>query len=440
MYARILTSLTLGFHIIFAVLGVGIPVLISIAEWLGIRNKDSRYTQMAKRWSKGFTVTVAVGVVTGTCIGLQLSLLWPSFMKTAGEAIALPLFLETFAFFFEAIFLGVYLYTWDRFKNPYLHWAFSIPVIIGSTASAFFIMTVNAFMNAPQGFSLENGTIVAIEPLQAMFNAATPSKAGHMIFSSYATSAFVLAALAAYKIMRGNATVYYKKALQLTISLALIFSLGTALWGDIAGKYLAKHQPEKLAAAEWHFETAGEAELIFGGILDEETQEIKYALRLPYALSVLATNTLDGEVKGLHEVPEDLRPPLFIHYLFDGMVVIGGYMIIVPVWYFIRKKWLRKEAATWELRLIIGGAPLSMLAIELGWIFTEIGRQPWILVGYMKTTHAVTSATNVGEMLVLFSLLYLFLAVVSTSILLRIYKQPVVMDKVHASAIGGESR
>jgi cytochrome d ubiquinol oxidase subunit I len=422
MLARILTSLTLGFHIIFAALGVGFPVLISIAEWLGIRRKDPVYTLMARRWLKGFTVTVAVGVVTGTCIGLQLSLLWPSFMKIAGEAIALPLFLETFAFFFEAIFLGIYLYTWDRFRNPYIHWLFSLPVIIGSTASAFFIMTVNAFMNAPQGFTLANGTIVDIQPLVAMFNPATPSKAGHMILSSYATSAYVLAAIAAYRLLKGGGHEYYRKALTYTVSMALLFSVGTAVWGDFAGKYLAAYQPEKLAAAEWHFETMPQASLILGGVLDKETMTVKHGLEIPYALSILASGSPDAVVKGLDQIPRELWPPLFIHYLFDGMVVIGVYMTLIPVLYFLFRKWRKGEVPKWLLRAILWGAPLSMLAIELGWIFSEIGRQPWILVGYMKTAHAATTADNVGEMLVLFTLLYLFLGVVSTLVLKRMFK------------------
>lgn len=426
MLARILTSMTLGFHIIFAVLGVGIPVLISIAEWLGIRKKDQMYGLMARRWVKGFTVTVAVGVVTGTCIGLQLSLLWPSFMKIAGEAIALPLLLETFAFFFEAIFLGIYLYTWDRFKNPYVHWLFSIPVVIGSTASAFFIMTVNAFMNAPEGFSLVNGAIVDVQPLAAMFNAATPSKVGHMILSSYAASAYVLAAIAAYRLIKGNRHEYYRKALTLTMWLALVFTLGTAVWGDIAGKYLAENQPAKLAVAEWHFETGPRAGLVLGGVLDPKSLEVTNGLKLPYALSILATGSPDGVVTGLNQIPKELWPPLFIHYLFDTMIVIGVYMMVIPLLYFIWRRWRKTETPRLLLHAIVWGAPLSILAIEVGWIFSEIGRQPWILVGYMKTKHAATTADNVGEMLILFGLLYLFLGVVSSLVLSKMFaKKPI---------------
>lgn len=424
LMSRILTGLTLGFHIIFATLGVGVPVMISLAEWTGIRKKDPHYILLARRWSRGFVITVAVGVVTGTCIGLQLSLLWPRFMQIAGQVIGLPLFMETFAFFFEAIFLGIYLYTWERFKKPIYHWLLTIPVIIGSSASAFFITTVNAFMSTPQGFTLENGVITDIDPLKAMFNPATPTKAAHVLSSAYLTSSFVLAAITAFLILQGRRSDYYKKALRLTMAASLIFAVATAVIGDLAGKFLAEYVPEKLAAAEWHFETTDKADLIVGGILDVETQQIKYGLRLPWALSILAHGSPDAEVTGLNEFNRELWPPLFIHYLFDLMVVIGVYLTLVAAAF----QWLRrsKRRDEWNpmlLRAIIWGGPLSMLAIEVGWIFTEIGRQPWILRGYMLTSDGVTTSANVGEMLLLFALLYLVLAVGSTSVLLKLFKK-----------------
>ncbi|WP_232700151.1 cytochrome ubiquinol oxidase subunit I [Brevibacillus daliensis] len=429
MLARILTGITLGFHIIFAALGVGIPLVISIAEFIGIRKKDKQYTLMARRWTRGYVVTVAVGVVTGTCIGLQLNLLWPSFMQLAGEVIALPLFLETFAFFFEAIFLGIYIYTWDRFKNPYIHWLISIPVVVGSTASAFFIMTVNAFMNTPQGFTMVDGVLRDIQPLGAMFNPATHSKVGHMVFSTYSTAAFTLAAIAAMSLIKGKKHSYHKKALHFTLTLAFIFSMGTALYGDIAGKFLAKYQPAKLAAAEWHFDTKGEAELILGGVLNKETQEVKYAIEIPYALSILATNKPSGEVIGLNDIPKSEWPPLFIHYLFDSMVAIGSYMILVPVLYFAIVKIRKRKPKKWILWATVAGSPLAFLAIELGWVFAEIGRQPWILVGYMKTSHAATTADNVGQMLILFLLLYAFLGIFCSGVLLKMFRdKPVEIE------------
>ncbi len=189
VYSRILTALTLSFHILFATIGVGVPLMIALAEWTGIRKNDPHYILLARRWARGFVVTVAVGVVTGTAIGLQLSLLWPDFMQLAGQAISLPLFMETFAFFVEAIFLGIYLYTWDRFTNPVKHLLLLMPVVIGAASSAFFITTVNAFMNAPQGFEIIGNTLVDISPLTAMFNPAVPTKTAHVLITCYLASA-----------------------------------------------------------------------------------------------------------------------------------------------------------------------------------------------------------------------------------------------------------
>lgn len=213
IFSRILTGTTLAFHVIFATIGVGIPLMIALAEWIGIKRNDEHYHLLARRWARGFVITVAVGVVTGTAIGLQLSLLWPNFMEVAGHTISLPMFMETFAFFFEAIFLGIYLYTWDRFKNRFRHFLLLIPVAIGATASAFFITTVNSFMNTPEGFHYIGDVLHNVNPLAAMFNAATPTKVAHVIASAYLTSAFILAAIAAFKILRGSRHVYHKKKL-----------------------------------------------------------------------------------------------------------------------------------------------------------------------------------------------------------------------------------
>ncbi|GJM82758.1 cytochrome ubiquinol oxidase subunit I [Paenibacillus sp. HMSSN-139] len=334
--SRMLTGLTLFVHIVFASIGVGVPLMIALAEWRGIRAADLHYTLLARRWARGFVISVAIGVVTGTSIGLQLSLLWPTFMRVAGQAIALPLFMETFAFFVEAIFLGIYLYTWDRFKNKLLHLLLLIPVAIGSSASAFFITTLNAFMNTPQGFRLKNGVIADFRPLVAMFNPATPTKVAHVLASSYTVSAGILAGIAAFSLLRGRDHAYFKKALKLTVVSSFVFALATAVIGDFSGKFLAKYQPEKLAAAEWHFETMERAPLIYGGVLDE-AGNVKYALEIPYALSILAGNSPNTTVIGLEEFPEDVRPPLLIHYMFDLKVTIGALLVLIPFLYLLRR-------------------------------------------------------------------------------------------------------
>lgn len=421
MLSRMLTTMTLAFHIIFATIGVGVPVLISLAEFIGIKRNDAHYILLARRWARGFTITVAVGVVTGTCIGLQLSLLWPSFMRIAGQVISLPLFMETFAFFFEAIFLGIYLYTWDRFKKPIYHWLLSIPVIIGSSASAFFITTVNAFMNTPQGFTLKDGAITGIDPLKAMFNPATPSKVFHVLTSSYMTSAFILAAITAWVILFGKKTEYHVKSLKLTMAAGLVFALGTAVAGDVSAKFLAEAQPEKLAAAEWHFETGKNADLILFGTIDEN-REIHNEIRVPKMLSFLAGNSFKTEVIGLDRIPEDEQPPLWIHYMFDLMVTIGMYATFISAVFLFLLLFRGNPFNKPLLWSIVASGPLSMLAIEFGWIFAEVGRQPWILRGYMKVAEGATKADDVGLTFLMFLALYLVLAVMTVIVLTRMFK------------------
>ncbi|MBO0588334.1 cytochrome ubiquinol oxidase subunit I [Sporosarcina sp. E16_8] len=420
-FSRILTETTLSFHIIYATIGVGVPLMIMIAQWVGIKKNDDHYILLARRWARGFIITVAVGVVTGTAIGLQLSLLWPNFMELAGNVIALPLFMETFAFFFEAIFLGIYLYTWDRFENQKKHFLLLIPVAIGASFSAVFITIVNAFMNAPRGFDIVNGEFVNVNPLLAMFNPAMPTKVAHVVATSYMTAAFVLAAIAAFRLLKGSNHEYHKKALYLTMKVGLVFAIVSAIIGDFSGKYLAEYQPEKLAAAEWHLETSENAPLIMYGILKDG--EVKYAIKIPYALSFLAHGSFTQEVAGLDQFPEDEVPPLYIHYLFDIMVSIGIWMTLLAgvFWLGVQRGW-KMVSAKWFRWLIVLGGPLSIVAIEAGWWLAEVGRQPWILRGVMRTEDAATTSGHVDSMLVLFCLLYLVLGVGSVVVLRRMFR------------------
>ena len=337
--------------------------------------------------------------------------------------------MEVFAFFFEAIFLGIYLYTWDRFENQKKHLLLLIPVALGASFSAVFITVVNAFMNSPQGFDIVDGQIVNISPLLAMFSPAMPTKVAHVLSTAYMTSAFILASIAAYRMLRGSTHLYHKKALYLTLKLALVFSISTALLGDFAGKYLAEYQPEKLAAAEWHFETEENAPLILYGVLDDE--EIKYAIRIPYALSILAHSNPFAEVIGLDQFDEDVTPPLYIHYLFDIMVTLGMLLILIALLYIIGliRKWSFIHSK-WFLWIMVLSGPLSMIAIEVGWWFTEVGRQPWILHGLMRTAEAATSNEYVGWMLVLFACLYLLLGAGSIYVLTSMFNRNTVEQEL----------
>jgi cytochrome d ubiquinol oxidase subunit I len=443
--ARFLTGMTLAVHIIFATIGVGMPLMFAIAEFLGIKKNDPSYTALAKRWSKGYTITVAVGVVTGTIIGLQLSLLWPTFMQMGGHVIALPLFMETFAFFFEAIFLSIYLYTWNRFKGKWTHVILSIPVIIGGSFSALFITSVNSFMNTPAGFQVKDGRMVNVEPWAAMFNASFLVRSFHVVATALMTMAFILAAVAAFKLLKNKVSkdaVYHKKALKITMILGLVFTLGSMIAGDLSAKFLHKVQPEKLAAYEWHFDTGSKADLVFFGTLNEHTQQVTGAIKIPGLLSFLADDNINTKVKGLNDFPKADLPPLIVHYFFDLMVSLGVFCFIISAAYvatLIFKKLRRFMHAKPMLYGILLTGPAAMLAIEFGWFLTEMGRQPWIVRGYLKVKEAATQAGGLTFVTIMFGLLYIVLMVTSAYVLIRMFKnKPAYKDIAAVSNERGE--
>ena len=433
--SRFLTGMTLAVHIIFATIGVGMPLMFVIAEFLGIRNNDAHYIALAKRWSKGYTITVAVGVVTGTIIGLQLSLVWPTFMKMGGHVIALPLFMETFAFFFEAIFLSIYLYTWERFKNKWIHFVIGLPVIIGGSFSAFFITSVNSFMNTPAGFEMKNGRMVNVQPLEAMFNSSFIVRSFHVVATAGMTMAFILAAIAAFKLLKQSYSedkIYHLKALKMTMIVGFISTLLSMLAGDMSAKFLHKVQPEKLAAYEWHFDTQSQANLVFFGVLNEKTNEVSGAIEIPGMLSFLADNNFKTTVKGLNDFPKNELPPLIVHYFFDLMVSMGVFCFVISgifMLILLIKKLRHFITHKVVLYSILLTGPASMLAIEFGWFLTEMGRQPWIVRGYLRVSQAATQAGGITLVTILFGLLYLVLIVTSAYVLLRMFRnKPAIND------------
>ncbi|MFM2576250.1 cytochrome ubiquinol oxidase subunit I [Staphylococcus warneri] len=433
--SRLLTGMTLAVHIIFATIGVGMPLMFVIAEFLGIRNNDAHYIALAKRWSKGYTITMAVGVVTGTIIGLQLSLVWPTFMKMGGHVIALPLFMETFAFFFEAIFLSIYLYTWERFKNKWIHFVIGLPVIIGGSFSAFFITSVNSFMNTPAGFEMKNGRMVNVQPLEAMFNSSFIVRSFHVVATAGMTMAFILAAIAAFKLLKQSYSedkIYHLKALKMTMIVGFISTLLSMLAGDMSAKFLHKVQPEKLAAYEWHFDKQSQANLVFFGVLNEKTNEVSGAIEIPGMLSFLADNNFKTTVKGLNDFPKNELPPLIVHYFFDLMVSMGVFCFVISgifMLILLIKKLRHFITHKVVLYSILLTGPASMLAIEFGWFLTEMGRQPWIVRGYLRVSQAATQAGGITLVTILFGLLYLVLIVTSAYVLLRMFRnKPAIND------------
>ena len=406
-------AMSLAFHIIFAVLGIGMPLLMVLAEREWMRTGEPVWLDLAKRWAKGTAILFAVGAVSGTVLSFELGLLWPGFMEYAGAIIGMPFSLEGFAFFTEAIFLGVYLYGWNRL-TPRAHWWSGVAVTVSGTISGVFVVLANAWMNAPTGFRLVDGRPVDIDPIAAMLNPAALPQALHMTLAAFAATGIAIAGISAVALRRDPTIRVHRAALRLALWVAVPASLLQVVSGDLSAKFVAEHQPVKLAAMEGHFETARGAALRIGGIPDEAAGVTRYAIEVPTMLSVLAFGDPDAEVKGLEAVPRDEWPPVLItHLAFQVMVGLGTLMAVASLW--VVMCWVRRRDVVADRRLLTLLAwlmPAGFIAVEAGWVVTEVGRQPWIIQGVMRTADAVTPMPGLAAPFALFTLLYLFLGTV----------------------------
>ncbi|WP_338752294.1 cytochrome ubiquinol oxidase subunit I [Bacillus sp. FJAT-52991] len=430
--ARSLFGTTMAFHIIFATIGVGLPFMILTAELLYQKTKDLDYVVMAKRWTKTFAVLLGVGIPTGTIAGVQLSLLWPGFMEVIGRVMPLPFQIEIYAFFVEALFMSIYVYAAERIA-PWMRIVSLVFVALGALASAVLITNVHAFQGTPAGFRYENGKFVDIDPWAAFFNPSFFVTAGHVALSAYVVGAFVVASVAAYKMMKNKREskvyLFHQKALMISLVVGGICSFLTAINGHESAQYLHEYQPEKLAAAEGLFDTQSHAPLAIGGVTDRDTQSVKGAIEIPWLLSFLAGNSFDTVVVGLNDFPEEYWPPLFIHTLFNVMVGIGSLLIFLAFVGLIWKKLSKKEhfpkALLW---IYVLSGPLAIIAIECGWIFACTGRQPWVIYHVLQTADSVTSAPNLMILFILFLIVYVILGVAVVAVLLYFFRKNTELD------------
>ncbi|MFK7929431.1 MAG: cytochrome ubiquinol oxidase subunit I [Myxococcota bacterium] len=424
LIARSQMALSLGFHIVFAAVGIGMPLLMVIAEVLGWRTGDRTYDVLAKRWSKGVAILFAVGAVSGTVLSFELGLLWPSFMEFAGPIIGMPFSLEGFAFFLEAIFLGVYLYGWDRVPK-WAHVASGVMVTVCGTLSGVFVTATNAWMNSPQpwGYTLdEAGNVATVDPLVAMFNPMFPSQALHMTIAAFLALGIAVAAVHAHGLLNDPESQFHRKAFGIAIVVAAVTGLIMPATGHLAGEAVGHYQPVKLAAMEAHWETTEGAAFLIGGIPDEQAEETHYGIEIPYLLSLLATGDPNGEVLGLSDVPEENRPPVaIVHFSFQIMIAIGSWLAALGVFVLGYAAWKRRiprmRALLWA---VVVSGPMGMIAIETGWIVTEVGRQPWIIHELVRTADAVTPMPGLMVPFLSFMALYLFLGVMCVVLLRRL--------------------
>ncbi len=418
--ARSLMAMSLGFHIIFAVVGMAMPLLMIIAEWRWIRTGQDVYLALAKRWAKGTAILFAVGAVSGTVLSFQLGLLWPRFMEWAGPIIGPAFSIEGFAFFTEAIFLGIYLYGWNRVR-PLMHLTAGALVTLSGIASGVFVVLANGWMNTPRGFTLVDGMPADIDPIAALLNPSGLVQVPHMIIAAFGATGFVVAGIHAFLLLRNPRNVFHQKALMIAFLVGGIAALAQPLSGHSLATAVAEFQPTKLAAVEGHFKTDAGASFRLGGIVDSENETVWYALEIPYGLSLLLYADPDATVKGLDQTPRGLWPPVGVVRTSFQIMIIAGFamagLALVGFWLW----WRRGDPSRSPLFLkaMVVAAPLGFIATEAGWVSTEVGRQPWVITGFLKTADAVTPMPGLIIPLVMYGLLYLLLGIVVVWLMLR---------------------
>ncbi|MDQ6886418.1 MAG: cytochrome ubiquinol oxidase subunit I [Gemmatimonadota bacterium] len=422
--ARSQMGMSLAFHIIFAVVGIGMPVLMVVAEARWLRTGEAVYLDLAKRWATGSAILFAVGAVSGTVLSFELGLLWPGFMAFAGPLVGMPFSLEGFAFFTEAIFLGVYLHGWDR-VGPRAHLAAGVLVAVSGAMSAVFVVIANAWMNTPRGFTLVDGRPAHVDPVAAMMTPAALPQTLHMVLAAYAATGFAVAGVHAFLILRGRDNIFHRRALGIALLVAAPTAIVQPLSGDLSARYVARWQPVKLAAMEGQFRSQRGAPLRVGGWPDRDARVTRYAIEIPRGLSLLAFHDPNAEVRGLESFPVDEWPPLRpVHVGFQVMVAFGGFLALVSlaaVWLTIRRRDIASHR--WMLAAIAAGGPMGFLAVEAGWTVTEVGRQPWIIYGVTRTADAVTPMPGLVVPFLGFTLLYLLLAAIVVWLLARQFGQ-----------------
>ncbi|HEV3152439.1 MAG TPA: cytochrome ubiquinol oxidase subunit I [Candidatus Baltobacteraceae bacterium] len=417
--ARAQMGTSLEFHFVFSALGVGMPLFMLLIEALWLKTGDRDYYLLARTWSKAMAALFAVGAVSGTVISFELGLLWPQFMRYAGGIIGTPFSMEGFAFFIEAVFVGIYLYGWERL-SPRAHWLCGIPVAISGAASAFFVMTANAWMNTPAGFRLAGGRVVDVDPIAAMFNPAWRTEVLHTMLACYTFTAFLLASIYALKTLR-NGPAAAAKALRVAMIAALIFAPAQVLAGDMSARFDAHAEPEKLAAMEGQFKTESGAPLRIGGIPDRAAHVTRFALEIPGGLSFLATGNPRAVIRGLDDFPQNRIPnAALVHPFFQLMVGLGTAMVLVAIWWLFAT-WIRHDVRSRALLwAIVVMGPAALVAMEAGWMVTEEGRQPWVARGYFLVSQSVTPSRGVNVTFVAFTVLYVLLALTLLWLLRRI--------------------
>ena len=430
MAARWQMTLSLVFHIVFAAIGIGLPLLLVLVERKYLRTGQEHYRRLARTWARAVGVLFAVGAISGTALAFELGLLWPRYMEATGPVVGHLFALEGFAFFLEAIFIGLYVYGWDR-VSPRTHWWCGVVIAASGMVSGILILGVNAWMQIPAGFDLPaylaSGRISVSDPVAIFKQPAWLYMALHSTLSCYIAVSFAVAAIYAWGMLRGRDDPAHRSAIRLALGVGLIAAVLQPFSGDAMAKFVFRTQPAKFAAMEGQFRTQTYAPLRLGGLPDEANSRTDYAIEIPGGLSFLASMNPATEVRGLDSIPRSNWPNVALtHASFQVMVVLGAIMFIVAAWFWIAL-WRKGKSATqsrWLLRALVVCGPLGFLALEAGWMVTEVGRQPWVIQGILRTSDAVTPAAGVQPVFYAFTALYLLLAIAVVLVVRRVTRKP----------------
>jgi cytochrome d ubiquinol oxidase subunit I len=415
--ARAQMATTLGFHIILACFGIAFPTIVLVAEYRGLRRSDDVAMLLARRWSQVLGVLVAVGAVTGTVLSFEMGLLWPGLMRTYGAVLGVPFGFEGIFFFLEAIFTGIYLYGWQRLPG-WMHFWTGIPIAITGLGGAVAVMAANSWMNQPGGFTLSHGKVVAVDPWQVFFNKATVYETPHMILAAYMVVGFLVAAVYAAGILRGHRDRYHRLGFGIPFTIGAILTPIQIFVGDTAARAVASAQPVKFAAIEYVTRTGRDVSEYLGGFY--VNGKVYFGLRIPYADSLLVGFKPSTRVTGLNSVAPALRPPAItlIHLSFDAMIGLAFLLLLAglwALWVWWRRRALPRQQWFWWLGIACG--PAALVAMECGWIVTEVGRQPWVVYNLMTTSQAATTNGGVIDTLTAVIVLYAVLGVATVVIL-----------------------
>ncbi len=395
LQARQMQALSFAVHIPLVCFGIAFPAMIMFVEWRALRTGDELYLTLARRWSRIMAALFAVGVITGTILSFEMGLLWPNFTATFGSVFGLGFAIEGFSFFLEAIFIGIYIYGWDRLPRV-AHLLSAVPIVISGFTGSLMVIAVNAWMQHPTGFRLHAGKAVDVKPLEALFgNSFLWHELVHMYIAGYIVTGFLLASAYAIGRLRGKWGRYERVALTVPLTIAALASPVQVLVGDWAARDVATQQPTKLAAIEGLAKTTkGAPEHLLGWY---EDGQVKIGIAIPKMLSLLAFHDPNATVQGLDAVPPSLRPPVnVVRVSFQLMVGIGTMLALLGVVYlFVRYRRRRLPRSPWFYRALALAGPASVVALIAGWIVTEVGRQPWVVYKVMLTSQAVTGAHGI---------------------------------------------